>query len=267
VSRQAPTGWSTTNYLRRLAAVWPGQLPFGVHHWAIVDAADADVFTRRNFTLGADETLNDQRRTSGFTQTTTRTFETESRTTSSAQALNSTVVGTGVWTPLASAYVSSTLRESWVNGTNYTSNTSTRAVAAPAHTAIGAWLGANPNSYGPNSALAEMSVWDLAGMTQENRTAWVAKLSTLVSGSAPNALDVNAEVGQPWSGKLVAYVDMDVNSPTFGQDLSGNGHHFTHMGALTAYASYPPVDTYGEGPTAVSNALNPRTRFSQFLHH
>ena len=246
-ARQAPTGWTIANYLRRLAAVWPGQQPFGVHMWCNVHVDDGDVLARRQFTLGVTEATEHSRRTAGFDGGigSLRQHTAEAKHTTGSGSARATAGTTlGQWQAYASTFVSDTLREAYRDGANKGSETSTRAVAAPGETAIGTWTSASPATFGVKSGIAEVSVWDLAGMTEANRDSWASKMATLVEGSAPNPLAVNDETGQPWTGKLTAYIDLDINSATFGDDLSGNGHHFTEVGTLTAFADYPPVDAY-----------------------
>lgn len=98
----------------------------------------------------------------------------------------------------------------------------------------------------PDEETAELSVWNIVGFTIQEIRDLVRELGTLVNGLAPNAKTINLQSGKAWTGKLICKPDLDKNSPTWGQDLSGNGHHYTAVGVLTAGTSYPPVASFVE---------------------
>lgn len=225
----AVSGFSATDYLERLAAVWPGQKPFLVSSWGIDGVAFGVAYS-----LGTQGS-NDHR----FTQTSdassnVRTFE---RSTTSEFATGS-AMPSGAWFNHGSAWVSNSSREVWLNGGGKVSDTSFLSPNAPNNTRIG--INQDAGSIWSNTGgLAEVSVWDVAGFTITDRDNLAALLATLVGGLAPNPLAVNAQVAQPWTGALVAY--WRLTGPGDIQDLSGNGHHMSVVGTLTNHGTHPPV--------------------------
>jgi hypothetical protein len=79
----------------------------------------------------------------------------------------------------------------------------------------------------------------------------MVRLGTLTNGLAPNPLTVDADVGEPWTGKLISYPDLDFTSGTWAQDRSGNHAAYTEVGTLTEGASYPPVAAFDAGESNV----------------
>jgi hypothetical protein len=225
----AITGWSTSNYLTRAAAVWPQGLPFLVSGWAQVvdaDTAGSDPL----YELGQTDSNNRRvlfRSSSGQTVAI-------SRATSNGTATSGGSTAKDVWANHVATFNASNLRRAYLNGGNRQGDSTNIGPASPTHT----YLGIRSNGTGPfppASGLAEVSVWDTDGFSDEQHDALAVQLA---AGDSPIA--INEDSGDPAYLRLVAYWRL-LNTSDLN-DYSGNGHHLTQEGSLSNFASHPAVD-------------------------
>jgi hypothetical protein len=230
----ALTGWvDNTNYLFRNAAVWPGAVGFYVSAWcyrATGSAATSWIFSL--FEAGTDHR-------SLFAETDDVIWIEASGDVSTSVA---GAHANAAWFHVGAGFLAAdqaVYRNASSGGASVADT-----VLTPTATTIGVHgAGGNSASWANAGALAEISVWDTTGMTTGNVTSLDAKLYNGGAGGAgANPLNVDAELAQPWTGKLVAYVIDSANSLT---DLAGNGHNFTMQGTLTNFASHPTIDAPG----------------------
>jgi hypothetical protein len=142
------------------------------------------------------------------------------------------------WTHVFGEALSTTSRAASINGANRGTNGTTINPSAATGVRIGT-RAAGDEFYQAAGAIAEVSIWDGTGMSDGNRASLSTKLAV-----GWNPININAEVGQPWTGKLTAYILDSSNSLT---DLSGNGHNFTMIGTLTNFGSHPTIDAVSGG--------------------
>jgi hypothetical protein len=146
------------------------------------------------------------------------------------------------WIHACGAWLSGSVKYAWLYGNLDDEGTHTEIATpgTPTSTRIGVRMDQADGMY-PGDQLAELSVWDVSAMSIAEIRELVTRLGTLTDGLAPHALTVDADVGEPWTGKLISCPDLDFTSPTWRQDLSGNHAAYTEVGTLTEGASYPPV--------------------------
>lgn len=236
----ALTGWSGTNYLHRIAAVISAR-PLLIGCWGYRTAsatgnlyamfvAEADTSSNHSRSVRLDAVNND-------VDAPERDISTAAATTSAAAFPDDT------WTFMAATFVSATLREAYYGTGNRGANTTSVSPNTPADTIIGARNGGS-NPWEGAGALAEWQAWDLTGFTQANRESLIAKL-----GAGENPIAIDAESGQPWTGKLVWYVPgtdtSDIN------DVVGTAH-LTMQGTLTNFGSHPSIDSLGPDAPTIS---------------
>jgi len=235
--RAAPTGWSLSNYLERAATiVSSADLPLMVSLWHNDDASGDTALA-----IGVDGPIGTGTRFSSggvYNPSTRGRWFNQGGGASNVANMTTLVpeVPAAEWVHTFWELVSLSERYSSLNGANRVSDTTAVTVQTPNIARIGASEVPN-NPWSSAGGLAEIAIWSAAGMTEANRLALRDKLY-----AGENPLAINAESGQPWTGALIAYPDLDINSATFGQDLSGNGHDFTQVGTLTAFADYPAID-------------------------
>jgi hypothetical protein len=161
------------------------------------------------------------------------------------QAQTTDTVMNDRWVHLGAAWVTDALRYAWLYGDMTTEAVST-AVATPLPpdcTRIGVRVD-DSDSFQVVDETAEVSVWDINGMTLAQIRSLVQTISTLSNGLAPNPRAMNATEGEPWEGKLLSYPDLDFTSATWLNDLSGNHVAYTEHGTLTEGTWYPPVASF-----------------------
>lgn len=220
----ALSGWSTEDFLRRLDANWPGQLPFGVSMWLYIPSTASGGATP--FVLGTAG-QNDHRRSvivNGNTD-----LAVHVRDTNFAVAILG-APPTDQWFHVAAFYEASNFRGGLIDGAGQVTNSDLRSVAAPDST----FIGIRPDLLDPfylDGAIASVSVWNLDGFSTQDRTDWA---TTLAGGSNPG--DMDADIGQPWAQALVDYTALN--------DTDDLGT-YTQIGDLVPFASHPPVE--GEG--------------------
>lgn len=237
----AITGWSLTDFLQA-AALWPGQSPFGFSVWYYIPTGVDP--TGNNMTgLGQQGTANNH-----WAQSFNPDFPTFWRKGdggSTTAAIATAEYPFDTWAHHAAAEVSDSLGEVWHNGANKGTDTAAKTYAGTPDITV---IGMRAELVSPIPAtmgVGSFSVWDLAGFSEADRNAWAAELA---SGANPN--DMDADVGQPWEGALVAYSTLlDLTAPSLGS--------FTEQGSLSVFASHPPVNGEGSGlpnsPTLVAD--------------
>lgn len=133
----------------------------------------------------------------------------------------------------------SDFRQVWLNAANNDSDASAVGDISPDELRIGRSLFGSP--FDLNWAIAEGSAWDSTGFSQTDLNNLAALLTNGGSGgNGANPLDVNEQVGQPWTGRLIAYWRLEDNTDI--NDLSTNGHDLSIVGTIGTFASHPPVD-------------------------
>lgn len=224
----ALSGWSASNFLHRASDV--GTEPFLISAWGNVASAPSFNMLVGKSTGAAFTGYRAMAHRGGAGVPIKATVEL------TAEAVATTATPTGAWHHAAVAFVSTTLREAWVNGANKGTNTTSITPGAADRVRIGltpSGVDAYPGG------LAEVSFWDLTGFSSTDRDNLVAALA-----SGDNPLNLTAAAGQPWTGKLLAYWIDSANTIT---DLSANGRHMTLNGTLTNFGSHPTIDAVATG--------------------
>lgn len=234
----ALTGWSTSNHLTRSSPVWPGAVGFYVSVWAYRptgSAANSWIFS-----------LNEVSAHRSLWAKTNDTIELEVSGGVAAPIVSGTHAN-AAWFHVGGLF-NATSQKVYRDAATPSTASGTDAITTPTETKIGLHGPSNTLAWSNTGALAEVSVWNTSGMSVANIDALDAKLYNGGSGGAGgNPLNINAEVGQPWTGKLVAYVLNSANSLT---DLAGNGHNFTMAGTLTNFGSHPNIEAVSGGSPA-----------------
>lgn len=243
------TGWSAnTNYLQRTSGV--GTVPMLFSIWCYSATGTSAFRPALTTCINGDVDFNQQcvRAESNDTlrALTTGTAAQDQASTAGTHANNT-------WFHLAGAFSATNARKVHYNSTASTATDSnTETPNAPNRTRIGADKSTG-FSWPSAGRLAEASIWDLTGFTQTDRDNLVAKLYNGGAGGAGgNPVLIKNEVGQPWSGKLLAYWPLTTSSDL--ADASGNGLDMTMVGTLTTGASHPNIE-----PPAVNTNVTPFT--------
>lgn len=232
----AITGWSTPDYLRIL-----NNLGFGdeaddyfVHGWERNDvAANAGVLCDLGEVTGPDaERRQLVARAAGNPRA--GLFTAGGSITADATADNPG----GPWFSLTAWFGNGSDVEIWLDGANKGTGAGAVTFAAPDRFQVGANVTLLSDA-GVDTDIAEMSVWDPAGFTLTNRNNLAAKL-----GAGESPLAINAESGEAWTGRLVAYWRL-LDTTDLG-DYSGNGFDLTEIGTLANSGEHPPVDILAE---------------------
>lgn len=238
----ALTGWSTSNYLVRDTGVWPGQRPFGISAWkrlgtagilAAVGTAGSSV--NRRWIFGSDGSAASASEADGS---------------SGAIATSTANVPADTWANVFGTFITGTSREVYLDGANKGTNSTSKTVTNPNRTTIGI----RPDITDPftnTAAIAEVSIWDLANMSEANRDSLAAKLA-----AGENPINIRNEFGQVWSDMLIAYWSLETTSNI--TDRAGNGHDLTMQGTLTAFANHPTID-------AITSSLEVKRRNALWL--
>jgi len=160
-----------------------------------------------------------------------------------AEAASSAVSSVNTWFHCGGEWISTTSRASLLNGANRGTNTTSVNPAASDRVYIG-HLAVDNEIMGSTDGIAEISIWDGAGMTTGNMDSLLGKLyNGGAAGAGGNPLNITVEAAQPWTGKLVAY--WPLTNTTDLADASGNGHNLTMQGTLTNFASHPTIEAAG----------------------
>lgn len=238
----ALTGWSSANYLIRTAAV-RADYPVLISAWAYKPSGASSGAVVHQYFQNTNAEWRSHLGTTGASEQ----AQVAVRASNSFGVATSVAVPEDAWFHLMGNFVSTALRECLLDGADKASGTDTRDPTGTNRTAIGL-RPLDPSEPWPNTgAIAEVSFWDGTGIDATNRDALAVKLA---AGEVPT--EINAEIGQPWTGKLVCYVLDEENSLT---DLSGNGHDFTMQGTLTAFGSHPPVSATDPGDATAAVTL------------
>jgi hypothetical protein len=247
----ALTGWSTSNYLTRAAAV-ESSYPFVVAAWINIPSAPGAIATILQLgTSGAATHLYADLDIS----TTPRVRAGATGATTISAASSTSNLGTNAWILASGEFTSTTDRAAQSNGANEGTNATSRAPNAPDITRVG--IGTDTLlPFHATGGVGEISIWDTTGFTSGEIDSLQDELATLQGGTSaynPLAIDAQAAV---WAGKLLAYWRLSDSSDV--TDLSGNGHALSLVGSLSTFGSSPPVDAV---PSAGgSGAAFPRWR-------
>lgn len=231
------TNWSDSNYLSNAALI--GTEPFFVAIWCNV--AQSATF-RGVYGQGVLDTSN-YRQVVLF-DSNVGVAESYNGT-NDGLATSANTHPNSTWFLLAGAFISTTSRSIWVDGGTRADDTTSVTVGAGGVSVIGR----TPQSSIPFTAaggIAEVSVWNATGMTSGNMDSLVSKLKG--SGSGGNPLNIKAEVGQPWSDKLVSY--WTLNNNTDLNDKFGS-NNLTANGTINNFASHPTIDAVTGGSTSL----------------
>jgi hypothetical protein len=238
----ALTGWSTSNYLRRLFQVYD-TYPFIISWWMKPSTLNDAVIV----SVGLTSAGGDQRRgevgIGDFTGA-GQVFA-QSRSTGGAAA-NTVAITAGAWIHGYGEFISTASRAASFNGANRATNTGSISPSASDSLHIGVRTDVVV-PFGATDGLAEISIWNGTGMSDAKR----ASLSTKLA-AGQNPINVNAEAGQPWTGLLVAYWPLASTADL--TDNSANTHDLTMVGTLTNYASHPTIDAVSTSTVTLINS-------------
>jgi hypothetical protein len=227
------TGWSTSNFLSVAAAIVTDGSPFGISAWA----HDGDDWVAGSIAISGTAGTGNQAHRLTTDDGGTRIVSANARTTASGAALAASAFTANAWFHGFGAYVSNLLREARLNGADLGTHTLNRDPNAPDIFTVGSRDGGG-TPWTAAGGICSVSLWDLTGFDETDRTALAAELATLVEGVAPDPRDVDAQVGQPWSGMLLAYWRL-ADSTDLG-DLVG-ANDLTMNGTLTTFGTASPV--------------------------
>lgn len=226
----ALTGFSSTDYLFRAAAVWPGAEPFFVNAWQFrpQGTSQGDGWALSNSGVQDEFRIR-------INNGNTICQEEDGGVVSNA--------GTGIQPPDSTWFSQqadfNTSIQVWLNAAN---NASTGGGSATGfdETRVGRSL--YGSIFQTGWAIAEVSIWNTSGFSEANLDSLAALLHNGgAGGNGANPIDVNAQAAQPWTGALVAYWRLQNTSDIC--DLSGNGHDLSIVGSLSNFGTHPPVDS------------------------
>lgn len=246
----ALTSWSVANFLRRLSTV-VSAMPVVMDGWGLVHTTGGFYTGITIGNTGVDQglllyTLN----------TNVMHVECRGGSTVGADTVNSFSADT--WFYMAAYELSLTERRARLNAGSEASNT-TDAVSLTAPNSVHIGLTGTSAQDGPwdgGGALGEIALWNPTGWTLTDRGNFNAKRYNGGSaGNGANPLAINAEVGQPWTGALIAYWRLSNTGDL--TDLSDNTHDLEMVGTLTNWGgTQPPVDAVpGGGGGSASHIL------------
>lgn len=154
----------------------------------------------------------------------------------SADIASPTVPAT-TWFHQGGLWLSTTFRKSYWNA-NTATNTTSNDPATLSYSIIGN-RAQRDSAWANSNGLAEFSYWDATGWAEADSDALDVK-----TRAGQNPININAEAGQAWSGKLLCYVIDSANTIT---DLSGNGRDFTATGTPPGNfaTGHPTIDAPG----------------------
>jgi Concanavalin A-like lectin/glucanases superfamily len=251
----ALTGWGLGKRLERLSQVID-TYPFLISAWVNQTAAGSD---RCIVHIGTGTTTNARRaelrlQPVAGDKVQAIMYDTTTYTESTA----STNSPSGSWFHACGQYVSTSSRNALLNGASKGSNTTTTSPAASDRIYI-SQMAVDNSLMGATDGIAEISLWDCAGMTAGNMDTLAGKLyNGGAAGAGGNPLNITAEAAQPWTGKLMAY--WPLTSTTDLADASGNSKTLTMQGTLTNFASHPTIESVVTGDPVGS--IRPRTTVS-----
>lgn len=226
------TGWSTSNYLKRDAEVYNTR-PFFVAVWFNAPAFSATYILFDAAAVGTGQ----YREIVTSTAPGVRVVEIGN---GGSQDLGGSVVTTNTWQLVTAHFVASNARyiEKDAAG-KATGTTEVGTVATNTTTRIGASATAT-SPFNNTGGIAEVSIWGGSMTTAQMESLSDKLFNGGAGGAGGNPLNIDREVGQPWSGALVAY--WRLNSHTDLADLSGNGHDMSVVGTLSAFGSHPTIE-------------------------
>lgn len=226
----ALTGWSGSNYLRRLSQIFNNVTgkPFLLSGWGYQTAAA----NRNLLTIGT---------TGGSTNSSTlevllsgpNAIARERDASTNGGASRGTVP-LDTWFHLAGTYQSTTDRNTYLDGTDGSHNTTSVTITASDSAYVGV-SGGTGNPWDGSGGIAELSGWSCCA-NETDRDSLATKLA-----GGDNPVAVNAEASVAWTGTLLFY--WRLTDATDLNDLGPSGTHDLEMvGTLTAFGSHPPVD-------------------------
>lgn len=240
-------GWGVSNYLQRLSQVID-TYPFIVAAWA----NRASTSGNRTIVHIGTGTASDQRRAQLRINTANTINAANFDTVTFDQATSSTTSSQNTWFLAGGEYISTTSRAALLNGGGRGTNASSINPSSSDRIYVGA-LAVGNETMGSTDGIAEISLWDAAGMTSGNMDSLLGKLFNGGAGGAGgNPVLINAESSQPWTGKLSAYWPLTSTSDL--ADASGNGKTLSIAGSLSNFGSHPNIE-----PLATNTSIQPFT--------
>lgn len=224
----AITGWGANHLLH--AGLVVSDYPFAIDGWCHVPSYSDSQFVN---VTNSDQTAVRGRATYLAANTFSSEVYVSSGPTSYLASVASPPLNT--WVYFTSTFISTILREAYINAGSRGTNTSTLDPGAADRVMIGEWSDSN-------IGLGEIAIWNLGAMTQGQReTVWSKRYNGGSGGNGANPLAIDAEPGQPHTGSLVAYWRLSNTSDL--SDRAGNGHNLSIVGSLSTWAgAAPPVD-------------------------
>ena len=248
----ALTGWSTSNYLRRLSQVF-NTYPMVISAWGITPSVSSTIVAVTLAQSGQDLNRRAQLHLDGTGPGAIAAQVTDG--VGHANVLTTTNASVDTWFQMTGEYISTAARAVLLNAGGRPSNETTSKDPGASDSAYIGILQIEQFPWDSSGALAEISIWDGSGMSDANMDSLALKLRPSDYPTTPggNPINIRNEVGQPWSNKLVAYW-IDANNTI--TDLSGNGHDLSLVGTLNAFGSHPTIDPVtGGSAVAVLRAI------------
>lgn len=238
----AITGWSDSNYLRRVALV--GTQPMFILGW--FNCASSATFR----TIWSQGTVS-----GGSNYHQAQIDDSNLCLVESYDGTGDGIISCGgftasTWQPMAVSLVSNTSRSVWRGATAREDNTTSVNVTGGSHTIIGR---SSPDTapFTSTGGIAEVSMWNATGQTLANLDSLMAKLyNGGAAGAGGNPLLITAESSQPWSGKLVAYWPLTSTSNMTTDAFGSNT--LTTIGSLSNFASHPTIEAAAGANTNIA---------------
>jgi hypothetical protein len=168
-----------------------------------------------------------------------------------SQAISSATNVDNAWFNISAAFISDSSRIIYLNGANKEKNTVTRAVSGLTESVIGHVPGSAVN-YGTAHSYAELAVWDVSAMSEAEVDSLASRCATLVGGQVVDPRTINADAGEPWTGKLLHYWSL-VDTTSDGINDKIGAANWSITGGVTADAAHPDVAPFSEStPVTVS---------------
>jgi hypothetical protein len=166
---------------------------------------------------------------------------TTSEGSSAATISHTSAITASTWEHIAGFDQAASERRIFLNSALVNQLVNALTPAAPAWTRIGSRFDGTWNN--STWQYAEISTWDIAGFSVAQVEALASRLYTLVGGKIPNPLNVTADAGQPWTGKLLRYWPLTTNADL--NDAMGSGDNFSVNGTVnTSGTAHPDVEAY-----------------------
>lgn len=167
-----------------------------------------------------------------------------------------TAITADTWFYLTATYLDASNMEGYLNAANRAVNTPAAINSAATDRLIIGTAEDGAGYWSATGAMGELAAWNLGSMTQTQREQlWAKRYNGGSGGNGANPLAINTEVGQPWTGALIAYWRLSNTGDL--TDLSDNTHDLEMVGTLTNWGgTQPPVDAVpGGGGGSASHIL------------